>query len=282
MVSHFRLRGLEALSQGKLTTSLLRPAALHDSIIKAEAEAELQFKNHKFTTEGVFDVYNIKPIFLFDNRYIYVRIKIIMESDDSAFALYNIEILPQPYVGKESTDAYTVLTGVKPLIAVSNDISRFFEMTTQEFQQCIINHQRQIACPHTFPTRSVSNPSCSFLIWQGNLQGVREACGVDYVHDGNPEPRLFDIGDGLIYVITPPKYLNLPWLLSCDGKHVKYLPVCTNCAVALPCSCSLTLGIFYIGKFSHTCNASISEPDFYYSSNLPLILQHYNTADLDK
>ena len=265
-------QGLELLSHGMLSPSLISPADIHRtlrSVTTQLRELDLSGENLRILRPRVihyFQMHNFLALRQGDN--VILHLPIPLGILPTRLNLYQVHTVPMSTPG--SARHATILTNVPKFLAFHPSSSYFLEFE----EKPPISQSKLLFLKEIETTlKPVSHPSCLLSIFLDNITHVPVQCQFTVVTN-SVKPQIFTLDRQHILITNVTDIM-----IRCKGKPDKNLTCAASCRIALPCRCTLISDEIYVPSHWEGCTPW-GEPSILHSVNLALLQHFFKESEL--
>ena len=236
-------------------------------------------KNHPntvlmHTLQQMYELSNIK--YTFDQSYIYIYVKFPLIKRNDIYTTFKVTSIPIALSSKSV--AFTEITQLPEILAISVDGSFFAELSNQQLNECEGSKSIKI-CRNIYPTVNKLQ-TCSMATIFKNISQSKLLCSHKMkipIKAEQIQSKIITINESTFYVAQ--RSLG-PWRLKCEKNETEITP-CNHCQITIPCKCRLKIGDTKIPPAM--CQPANSEHlQIKFHINWILLSQLYNEDDLSK
>ncbi|MEY3028014.1 MAG: hypothetical protein RIQ77_97 [Pseudomonadota bacterium] len=202
------ISSVDELVQGRLTVGLLPPDQLRGILRFVNRKVKSKSSNLYVRSDIQF-FYSISNMVscTFDDRYLYLKLMIPLESSSSTFTIYKIDVVPMQT--SHGSGVFTLLTNVSDYVGISKDFSSYIELS--EFDNAKL--QNALNIKNFFP-RPIAGNECTVHLWRGDAQDILKFCSHKIVHSPFINNEFVYTLDNIGYLFYTPRHR---WTVLCDG-----------------------------------------------------------------
>ena len=280
--------GLDALSTGKLTSSIISPNQLKNMLTYIQFDLLKHYPEYRLAFPHLSYYYNKAKIeFTRVKDRILVQIPVYVKHyRQGTLDLFRVKSIPVPYnieqqypLEKE-LNPYTYIQPKHEYWAM--DENMYLGLEAGDLAGCELVASTYY-CETMYLVTHRSEHSCeSAIYFDAPAEEILKKCEVQYIHEYKPQPTVFDTGDLVLLAGIPG-----PWEVICSKKRqipveIKASPYALIKREQL-CLCSISAGPYFLQETITACTGwsqqDISEKQFsYYFTINAAVALHYGQA----
>jgi len=259
-----------------LSPLLVSPERVKELFSQVDTTLRHQYPRFKIAVKDYGFVFRTPGIaYTWDNRNIYIQIRIPLSSYQSEYLIYKPTVLSLPLTANH-THSLTRLRNLPELFAVSLTKDFYFELTKYQLEKCMGSFERY--CLQSFPVISNDIPSCISGVYWRQYEVIKEYCEVDVIQTQQPSQILEPISNHRYLSVTLPEDT---WYLTCGNLGPRHIKPVTFGTFVLKCNCGLRTQKFYLPPSIDNCHTkSQSELEVMGVSNLLYVVKWLDRAQI--
>ena len=257
--------GAQTLLNGYLPMEMVAPHQVTMAIEEVEKMLMSKYSQFRVSHKDIGYYYMNRDImFTQTEKFIYITIKIPVDSSSSYFDLFAVSALPVPL--NATTYNATLIRGLPPFFGVTRDAEFYVEMTAEAYATC---HGTDVKkCKTGSTMRNKRYPSCASSLFFDDSDAAMKLCDIRYEVASLYEGAI-DLGNNM-YLASGS---GDKWEKICADSAPTPIKAITFGLLELGCNCGLSSSKFMIPPKLSGCkrdNAGM-DPTYLHPINLPVL-----------
>ena len=223
--------GLRYLLREKLSVALIQEHTLESALKELDQHIVDRHKTFRVAEKEAAYYYKYsRPSYAWKDGNLIIHLSVPLTSTETQFKLFQVHTFHVPM--NDTSQLATRVQLENEIFGLSEDKSRFLEMSRLDFMQC--TRSRTIRCTQSVIMRDTFHPSCVLSLFQGDTERIKSLCTF----------RLEKVKEKVgLYPVTPGKLLVSyahKISIGCPSRALVIREGCRFCIIAQPCACRIT------------------------------------------
>ena len=178
---------------------------------------------------------NSIPVYARQGDQVIVNIEIPLTPGKDIFKLYKVHHIGSPITFTNTSDFHvSVITNLPATVAISEDNSRWMELSDDDLESC--KGRDILSCPGAITYRALGPTTCASAIWLKENSRVTEHC--DFIYQNKPfkSDVIIKIDKTRYAMFSPDRTANI----ACPGQPQTAVSLNGVSVIQLGCGCSVS------------------------------------------
>lgn len=259
---------LRLLSTGTLAPDIIRPTELAIRLDDLNTHLRVNNPGSEVTIMDTAYYYS-QPVSLYtySSTHLYIHIKVIISSTDSAFNLFQVITTEVPIDTEDTngTGVTRMVTDDLRFLGVNYAETLFLELTNADLLACPGTILK--VCARTIPRIRSDTPTCLMAAFSNNRRDITRLCSFQIQPLKPIRTQAIAIGKDSYLVTTNQRNYHV----ICQHKTPSTKQATAYAVVGVPCNCHLQFHGLFLPNTRIPCNESTSTHFLMHTVNMPVI-----------